>query len=145
MKAWLRFIASLLIGCIVAIAIARTGVVLGRALWPAYAAAEPHKDYTLAMLLARLAVGALSTAGAACVATIIARDDGRAAWWLGGLFLALSLPDHLYFVWADYPIWYHLVYLSYLVPIAGLTGWVVGPCVRLLPPISRMASRAPTR
>jgi hypothetical protein len=145
MKARLHFVASLLIGCIVAIAIARTGVVLARALWPAYAAAEPHKDYTLAMLASRLAVGAVSTAGAAWVATIIARDNGRAAWWLGGLFLALSLPDHLYLVWNDYPVWYHFVFLAYLVPVAGLTGRAVGPSLHLWRPISRMASRAPTR
>ena len=125
----LRFTASLLVGCIVAVAIARIGVVLARGLWPAYAAAEPHKDYSLAMLCARLAVGALSTVGAAWAATIVARDKGRAAWWLGGVFLALALPNHLFFVWKDYPAWYHFVFLAYLVPIAGLTGRGVGPCI----------------
>ena len=126
----LRFIASLLVGCILAILIARTGIVLARGLWPAYAAAEPHKDYSLTMLCARLAVGALSTAGAAWAATIVARDNGRAAWWLGGVFLALALPNHLFFVWNDYPAWYHFVFLAYLVPVAGLTGSAVGPCVK---------------
>jgi hypothetical protein len=80
------------------------------------------------MLAARLTVGMVCTSGAACVTTIVARDKGTASWWLGGLFLAVSLPIHLYRVWADYPAWYHILYLAYLVPIAGLTGRVVYSC-----------------
>lgn len=108
-----------------AIAFALVATLIARILWPGYAAAEPEKTYTVAMLWTRLAIGALCTAAAACVTTIIARDKGRAAWWLGGFFLAVSLPDHFYhigYVWADYPAWYHFIYLSYLAPIAGLTG-----------------------
>lgn len=126
MRHRLRFVASLALGCIVALAIARTGVVLGRLLWPAYAAAEPHKAYTLAMLIGRLTVGAASAAAAACVTTVAAGDDGKAAWWLGALFLVLVLPNHLYYVWKDYPVWYHLVFLGYLVPVTGLAPRVLG-------------------
>lgn len=118
----LRFVASLIIGCLFAVALARMGVVLARYLWPAYAVAEIHKTYTLAMLLARLTVGALSAASAACITTIVARDDGRAAWWLGAIFLIVSLPNHLFYVWRDYQLWYHVLYLAYLVPITGLSG-----------------------
>lgn len=123
MKDVLRFTLSLLLGCVVALAVATAGTLTARTFWPEYAAAEPHKHYTLAMLFARLAVGALSVALAACVATVTAGDKGRAAWWLGFLFLVLSLPNHLYpgYVWNDYPVWYHLVYLAYLVPVAGFT------------------------
>ncbi len=123
MKRVSRFIMSLALGCGIAVAIATAGVLLARSLWPQYAAAEPHKHYTLIMLIARLAVGALSVAAAACGATAFAGDRERTAWWLGGLFLVLSIPNHLYsgYVWNDYPIWYHFVYLSYLVPVAGLT------------------------
>ena len=120
MNSRLRFIASLLAGCVTAIAIAYTATLVARSLWPEYAAAEPHKDYTLAMLFSRLAVGVLCTASAACVTTIVARDNGRAAWWFGGIAVALSLPSHLYFGWNDYPAWYHFLFLSYLVPTAGL-------------------------
>ena len=123
-----RRIAGMLVGCVTALALALTGTLVARTLWPAYAAAEPEKTYTFAMLVSRLTVGALCTAGAACVATIIARDTGKAAWWLGGIFLAISLPIHLYLLWTDYPVWYHVVYLAYLVPIAGLTGRVVYGC-----------------
>ena len=73
------------------------------------------------MLFVRLAVGALSAA-AACGTTGVAGDKGRAAWWLGALFLVVSLPDHLYpgSAWNDYPVWYHLVYLFSLVRVTGL-------------------------
>ncbi|MGH7787032.1 MAG: hypothetical protein ACRERC_09220 [Candidatus Binatia bacterium] len=130
MNSTLRFIASLVVGCVTAVAIATAGFSVLRTLWPEYAAAEPEKAYTLVMLFSRLAVGALCTAGAACATTVIAGDNGRAAWWLGGLFVVISLPSHLYYVWADYPAWYHFVYLSSLAPIAGLTGRVVGTAGR---------------
>ena len=86
----------------------------------------PTKAYTFPMLVTRLTVGALIAVIAAMVATRVARDRGQAAWWLGGLFLAVSLPDHLVFVWNDYPPWYHAIYLSYLVPIAGATATIMG-------------------
>jgi hypothetical protein len=122
MNTTLRRIAGLVAGCVTAIAIGSAATVAARTLWPEYAAAEPEKAYTLVMLVSRLAVAALCTSAAACVTTIFAGDNGKAAWWLGGLFLAISLPIHLFRVWADYPAWYHFVYLSGLVPIAGLTG-----------------------
>jgi hypothetical protein len=123
MKSPLRFILSLLLGCAVPVAIAFACFTAARAFWPAYVAAEPHKHYTLAMLIARLCVGAISVAVAACATTAAARDNGRAAWSLGALFLIVSIPSHVYpgYSWHDYPVWYHLLYLSYLVPIAGLS------------------------
>jgi hypothetical protein len=45
--------------------------------------------------------------------------------WIGGLFLALSTPIHLFRVWDDYPVWYHLLYLTYIVPLAWLGGRLV--------------------
>ena len=115
-------IAGLAAGCVTAVAIALAGTWLARELWPAYATAESAKTYSFAMLVSRLVVGAICTIGAACAASIIVRDHGRAACWLGALFLASSLPDHLYRVWAAYPVWYHVLYLSYLLPLAALTG-----------------------
>ena len=117
-----RPIAGLLVGCATAVAIAKVGFWLLRIIWPEYAVAEPHKAYTLGMLLARLSIATLLTAGAACATTLVARDKGRSAWWLGALFLLLSLPFHLHYVWDDYPVWYHAVYLLSLVPIAGYSG-----------------------
>jgi hypothetical protein len=116
-----RLIGAMAAGCVAAVVIAVAGFQSLHALWPAYALAEPTKAYTLAMYGARLSLGVVGTAGAAWVTNAIARDNGRAAWWLGGTFLAVSLPVHLYVVWDDYPASYHFLYLSYLVPVAGLT------------------------
>ncbi len=128
MNVVLRRGAALVAGCATAVGIAIVAVLVVRRLWPAYAVAEPTKHYSFAMLVARLIVGALCTIGAAVVATRVVRDDGAIAWWLGGLFLAVSLPDHLLVVWPDYPAWYHIVYLAYLVPVAGMTGRLVSRC-----------------
>ena len=113
---------GMMAGGVTAIAMALTATILARRLWPEYAAAEPSRAYSVGMLVMRLAVGALCTTGAAAVTTLVARDQGQAAWWLGAIALALSLPDHLVRVWAGYPVWYHGVYLASLVPVAGLTG-----------------------
>ena len=121
MNRTLRLVAGLVVGCLAAIAIARGAFAVLRTVWPDYAAAEPTKAYTLAMMVSRLGIGALCTAGAACATTVAAGDDGRSGWWLGALFLLLSLPVHLHTVWNDYPAWYHFVYLGYLIPIAGMS------------------------
>lgn len=96
-----------------------------RAFWPEYAAAKLHEHYTLTMLFARLAVGALSVAGAACGATGVAgtRSGQHGGLEASSLLCPSLIPNHLYpdYVWSDYPVWYHLVYLSYLVPVAALT------------------------
>jgi hypothetical protein len=120
-----RLVVSLVVGCITAFAIAGIGFFLLRALWPAYAVASPAKAYTLAMLFSRLVLGVLCVAIAAGISTVMARDNGRAAWWLGGIFLLVSLPLHLHYAWHDYPAWYHFVYITYLVPIAGLAGQLI--------------------
>jgi hypothetical protein len=117
-----RLVLSVVAGGLTAVAMAIAATMLTRSLWPAYVAAEPTKAYSLAMLIARLAVGACCAAGAAAVTTMVARDRRQVAWWLGACFLLVSLPDHLVYVWADYPAWYHIVYLAYLVPVAGLVG-----------------------
>ena len=119
-----RLLAAIAAGTVVALALALLGFGALRFSWPAYAAAEPNKAYSLAMLLSRLTLGVLCTGVAGAVAARVAPDDRRAPWLLGALVLAVSIPGHLYpgYLWNDYPAWYHLVYLAYLVPIAGLAG-----------------------
>lgn len=122
---WIRLVASLVLGCATVVAIAQVAFPLLGALWPAHAEAAPTKAYTLPMPFARLAIAAGLTVAAAAVATFVARDGGRAAWVLGGLFVLLSLPSHLHHVWDDYPAWYHAVYLLSLVPLVGYSGRIV--------------------
>jgi hypothetical protein len=99
------------------------GLLVLRSTWPAYAAAEPVKAYTLAMLCARL--------GVACIACLAAAPAG--AWAAGTLLVVLSLPVHLFEVWRDYPAWYHVVYLSLLVPITGIGGFLSVPNLKIRP------------
>src|SRR5262245_10547105 len=117
-----RMPAGFLAGFVTALAVAAASFTVLRAIWPAYAAAEPTKAYSLGMLWARLSIAAILTAAAGAVAALVARDGGRTAWWLGAFFFVISLPQHLYTVWNDYPAWYHAVYLLSLIPIAGYGG-----------------------
>ena len=111
------------------VAIGSLGLLVLRVAWHDYALAEPLKLYSPAMLAARLAVAAI-----ACVAGgfVAARPAGAAgAWAAGSLLLVLSLPIHLVDVWADYPAWYHAVYLLMLVPVTGIGGSFGGSRARV--------------
>ena len=79
----LRLVAGLVLGGLTAWLIMALGFFLLRSMWPDYVLAEPEKTFTLAMLFARLSIFALLTAGAACVAPLVAGDNGRAAWLIG--------------------------------------------------------------
>lgn len=120
----LRLIVGLLAGFVCAAVVAKLSFTALGAAWPAYAAAAPSKAYTLAMLGTRLGIAAFLTVVSAAVAVVVA-GERRAAWMLGAAFFVVSLPSHLHYVWADYPVWYHAVYLLSLVPLAWLGGRLV--------------------
>ena len=87
--------------------------------WPAYAAVEKQMEFTLGMLAARLAIGALASAGAGLVAAWISRRKTIATWVLVILLLAMFLPFH-YMLWQRFPAWYHAVFLLSLVIVPPL-------------------------
>ena len=94
--------------------------VLDRALrlvWPAYAALLPTLSFTLGMLAARLIEGALSTLTAGAVAGWIAGRQRAAGLATGGLLLLFFVPTHA-MLWSRFPIWYHLLFLGSLAPLA---------------------------
>ncbi|MEQ1865757.1 MAG: hypothetical protein ABL996_14045 [Micropepsaceae bacterium] len=141
---YIRLILGVLGGCAAVVLVAVVMFALLRAAWPAYAAAEPLKAYSLDMLLARLAVGVMSGLSAGGVATLVAGDRGRAALLVGAVFLSISLRPHLVTGWSDYPVWYHVVYLSYIIPVAYLGGYLTRSVTeRLLG--RQIARRAPGR
>jgi hypothetical protein len=94
------------------------------ALWPAYASAVPTKAYSTVMLLSRVGV----SVAASIVAGLVSGGLGgaRAARAVGYVLTGVSAVFHLWIVWPDYPVWYHMVYLLSLVPITALAA--------LLPP-----------
>lgn len=94
-----------------------------RAAWPTYAAAEPEMHFTLAMLFARLLMGAFSTIVAGLVTARIARPSRRANLALGAVLLLFFVPVHIQLLDA-FPLWYHAFFLGSLVPLALLpAGW----------------------
>lgn len=117
------------IGAMVAGVVAWEAVVLlatfaGRFVWPAYALVEKQREFALDMLLSRLAVGAIATLAFGAVVAWVARGEKRTIHAIIALGLLYSVVDHI-IVWNQFPVWYHLVYLAYLVPLAMLGGQLV--------------------
>jgi hypothetical protein len=107
------------LGLAVWVAVGSLGLLALRTLWHDYALAEPLKLYTPAMLAARLVVATIANVVAGGYA---ARPAGPSGGWATGLLLLLlSVPVHVG-VWGEYPVWYHIVYLTLLVPITAAAG-----------------------
>lgn len=81
-----------------------------------YALAEPTMAFTLGMKIARLTLGALASLSAGAVTGLIAPSKAWPAWVLGAIVLASFIPAHVY-LWAKFPVWYHLTFLLTLVPL----------------------------
>jgi hypothetical protein len=90
-----------------------------RACWPHYHEAELAFNFTLAMKLARLVLGAISSLGAGFVAAWIGRGRIGAATLTGIVLLGLFIPGH-YGIWSKFPVWYHLTFLVSLLPLTLL-------------------------
>ncbi len=83
--------------------------------WPAYALVEKTYAWSLAMQLARLTVGALSSLAAGYAAARIAPET-RAPLFAGIVLLALFLPIHI-MEFDKMPLWYHAAFLLTLIPL----------------------------
>ena len=116
-----RIVAAVIAGLVAWLAMGTIAGFTLRALWPAYVAAEPSFAFTLPMQLARLAIGAVSTIAAGWIAARIGRGERRAALTLGVVLLLLFIPNH-YYLRDKFPLWYHLLFLSSLVPLTLLGG-----------------------
>jgi hypothetical protein len=79
--------------------------------------------FTVPMMLARLAIGALATLTAGLVAAIIAPRSMLARLLPGTLLLVLFIPVHIR-LWDTFPVWYHLTFLVSLVPLCYLGGQI---------------------
>ena len=90
-----------------------------RALWPHYHEAETTFNFTIAMKLARLVLGAISTLGAGFVAAWIGKSRMGSATLTGIALLCLFIPGH-YRIWDKFPVWYHLTFLMSLLPLTLL-------------------------
>ena len=91
--------------------------------WTDYATAEPEMRFTFGMLVARLAMGALSTLAAGWVTERLSRSSRNAALGLGILLLLFFIPVHI-ILFAVFPLWYHILFLGSLVPLAISPWWL---------------------
>jgi len=92
---------------------------LFRMAWPGYARVEPSMTFTLAMLIGRLLLGALSSLCGGLVAAWIAQGNANAAKILGVILTLMFVYVH-YGLWDKFPIWYHLLFLASLLPLTLL-------------------------
>ena len=93
--------------------------------WPAYAAADtPAMMFDLPMKIARLTESSVASILAAFVAYRIAPASNYAVPAYGVLLLIMFLPIH-YMIWARFPVWYHVYFLSSLVALPLLTLWLL--------------------
>lgn len=97
---------------------------------PGYTEAEPELVFTLPMMIARLAMAAVTSVAAGAVVRWIAPANRWAPWIVGLLITALFLPAHIE-IGARLPLWYHLFFLGTLAPLVALGAWlrarVAGP------------------
>jgi hypothetical protein len=89
-----------------------------------YAAAEPRLEFTLPMMIARLALGAAASLAAGAVAGWIAQSRTWVPWAVGALIIAFFLPGHVS-IWPRLPVWYHLTFLVTLAPLVAFGAMLV--------------------
>ena len=75
--------------------------------------------FTLGMLGARLATGALASIAAGFSAAWIAKGSRTQVNVLAGLLLLMFIPVH-YQLWDKFPVWYHVTFLASLIPLTLL-------------------------
>ena len=90
-----------------------------RASWPHYHEAETAFNFTFAMKLTRLVLGAISTISAGFVAAWLGKRRMKSAVFTGIVLLGLFIPGH-YRIWDKFPVWYHLTFLASLLPLTLL-------------------------
>jgi hypothetical protein len=114
-----RGLAGIVAGLVTWFVIATILNIALRLTWPAYATAEAPMQFDLAMMIARLMLGAVSSFGAGGVAAWIARGNAMAPMIVGLISIALFVPVH-YGLWDKFPVWYHITFLVSLLPFTML-------------------------
>jgi hypothetical protein len=115
-----RSIAGVAGGLVVWMLVATLGNLALRFGWPGYADVEKEMTFTLAMLVGRLVLGAVSSLCAGVTVAWITKRDARVVAIFAALLFALFVPVH-YNLWGKFPVWYHIVFLASLVvmPLLG--------------------------
>ena len=131
----IKIVLGVLIGLVVWIVVATVGNLVIRGLVSGYSEAEPAMRFTLPMLLARLSLGAVSSAAAGFVCAASMHSVPNAVKFLAVVLVIFFVPVH-YSMWTQFPLWYHAVFLVSLAPLVLLGA-------RLTRPVSSKARGAP--
>ena len=115
----IKMIAGIAGGLIIWFIVATVVNLLFRVSWPGYAEAEISMTFTLAMMAARLLLGALSSLCAGLAVARVTKGNGTAAKILGIVLTAIFVPVH-YGLWAKFPVWYHAIFIASLFPFTLL-------------------------
>lgn len=123
MSKLLKIVLGVLLGFVVWFGVATVGNLLIRESVAGYAEAEPAMTFTLPMLLARLALGGVSSvmAGFVCAAAF-----PTAVKFFASLLVLFFIPVH-YSLWAKFPFWYHAVFLVSIAPLILLGAALTRP------------------
>ena len=115
----MRIVLGLLVGLVVWFVVATVGNFVIRSWVPGYVEAEPAMRFTLPMLLARLGLSAVSSVAAGLACGALLRPVPVAVGLFAALLVVFFIPVH-YSLWAQFPLWYHVVFLASLAPLALL-------------------------
>jgi len=119
-----RGILGVVAGLLTFVAVVAVAGIIMRGAWPEYARVADAMTFTLPMMIARLAIGALATIAAGLVTAAIAKRSTLVRLAPGLLLLAAFIPQHI-LLWEKFPVWYHLTFLLSLVPLTYVGGRAV--------------------
>jgi hypothetical protein len=122
----MKIVLGVLVGLVVWFVVATVGNFAIRGLVSGYTEAEPAMRFTLPMLLARLGLGAVSSVAAGFACGALLHSVPIAVKFFAGLLVVFFVPVH-YSLWTQFPLWYHVVFLVSLAPLALLGARLAQP------------------
>jgi hypothetical protein len=134
---------GVVVGLIVWVGVVTAAGLVMRATWPAYASVAAAMTFTLPMMIARLAIGAVATLIMGFVAAAVTRQSLLASVLPGVILLVAFIPEHV-MLWEKFPVWYHLTFLLSLVPLTFL-GWKIAASRGVTAPVSALAKGGRSR
>ena len=115
----IRTVLVVVVGFVVWFIVATLGNFLIRVLLPGYAAVELSMAFTLAMLIARLLLGFVSSFVAGLASSAVAQGKPAAVHVFAAVLLLFFLVIH-FNLWSKFPLWYHVAFLGSVAPLALL-------------------------
>ena len=127
-KKTIKLISGVVAGLVAYAFSGKLGLWLLHITWADYTVHSVDKSYTVGMYLSRLFIGILCSIAAGVIATKIANDTGKCAWFVGAIIFCVGSYIHFFKVWADYPVWYHFAYLFPIMPVTVLSHYFISKC-----------------